>query len=46
MKPDVNLLGVQAQHGRDRLPMDAAQVPVGSFWWFKYLWICLNQWTI
>jgi len=43
MKPDVNLFGVEPQHGHDWLPMDAAQVAVGSLWWFKYLWICINK---
>jgi hypothetical protein len=39
MKPDVNLFGVQPQHGHDRLLMDAAKEAVGSFWCFKYPWI-------
>jgi hypothetical protein len=39
MKPDVKLFGVQPQHGHDTLPMDAAQVAIGSLWWFKHLWI-------
>jgi len=46
MKPDVNLFGVEPEHGHDRLPMDAAQVAVGSLWWFKYLWISINECTI
>jgi hypothetical protein len=26
--------------------MDAAQVAVGSLWWFKYPWIWINKCTI
>jgi len=46
MKPDGKLFGVQPQHGHDWPPMDAARVAVGSLWWFKYLWIWINECTI